>query len=179
MPDLSGAAGEQRELIAGLRAVIEAKDAELAALREGFAAVRADLEAERELRRRLELRVAELERRLRMDSSDSGTPPSKEPIGARERRKARQRERQSSERERRKDRKPGGQPGHPGKGPSRDPDPDERAKASRRRSAASAGPAWTAPGTRDRRGRRSGTSRSSGTSPSTCCRGCGVRAAGR
>ena len=65
MPDLSGAAGEQRELIAGLRAVIEAKDAELAALREGFAAVRADLEAERELRRRLELRVAELERRLR------------------------------------------------------------------------------------------------------------------
>jgi hypothetical protein len=73
-PDPSGAAGEQRALIARLRAVIEAKDAELAALREGFAAVRADLETERELRRRLELRVAEMERRLRMDSSDSGTP---------------------------------------------------------------------------------------------------------
>ena len=70
------------------RAVIEAKDAELAALRASLAAVRADLEAERELRRRLELRVAELERRLRMDSSDSGTPPSKEPVGANEKRRA-------------------------------------------------------------------------------------------
>ena len=127
--DPSGAAGEQRALIARLRAVIEARDAELAALREGFAAVRADLEAERELRRRLELRVAELERRLRMDSSDSGTPPSKEQIGARERRRAERRGRDASERERRKDRKPGGQPGHPGKGLSRDPDPDERREA--------------------------------------------------
>jgi transposase len=118
-PDLPGAAGGQRELLARLRAVIEAKDEELAALRTWFAAVRADLEAERELRRRLELRVAELERRVRMDSSDSGTPPSKEPIGAKERR------RRKSERERRKDRKPGGQPGHPGKGLARDLEPDE------------------------------------------------------
>ena len=129
LPDPPGAAGEQRELVARLRAVIGAKDAELAALREGFAAARADLEAERELRRRLELRLAELERRLRMDSSDSGTPSSKEPIGAKDRRKARRRERQSSERERRQDRKPGGQPGHPGKGLSRDQDPDERREA--------------------------------------------------
>ena len=128
-PDPSGVAGEQRELVARLRAVIGARDAELAALREGFAAVRADLEAERELRRRLELRVAELERRLRMDSSDSGTPPSKERIGARERRRAERRGRDASERERRKDRKPGGQPGHPGKGLSRDLDPDERREA--------------------------------------------------
>ena len=36
----------------------------------------------RERERRLELRLAELERRLRMDSTDSGTPTSKEPIGA-------------------------------------------------------------------------------------------------
>jgi transposase len=125
-PDSSG---EQRELAARLRAVIEAKDAELAALRAGLAAVLADLETERELRRRLDLRVAELERRLRIDSSDSGTPPSRERIGAKERRRARRRERGASERERRKDRKPGGQPGHPGKGLSRDPDPDERREA--------------------------------------------------
>jgi hypothetical protein len=121
-PGSPGAAGEQRELLAQLRAVIEAQDAENAVLR-------ADLEAERELRRRLELRVAELERRLGMDSSDSGTPPSKEGIGARERRKARRRERDVSQRERRKDRKPGGQPGHPGRGLSRDPDPGERRSA--------------------------------------------------
>ncbi len=120
---------EQRELAARLRAVIEAKDTEIAALRAANAGLRADLEVERELRRRLELRVAELERRLRMDSSDSGTPSSKEPLGARERRRAERRERDVSERERRKDRKPGGQPGHPGNGPLRDPDPDERKEA--------------------------------------------------
>ena len=108
--------------------MIVAKDAELGALRAAAAGLRADLEAERELRRRLELRIAELERRLRMDSSDSGVPSSKEPPGARERRRA-ERRRQESERERRKDRKPGGQPGHPGKGPARDPEPDERREA--------------------------------------------------
>jgi transposase len=114
--------GDRRELAARLRAVIEAKDAENAMLR-------AELEAQLERYRQLELRVAELERRLASDSTISGTPPSKDPIGARERRKAeRQRERQSSERERRKDRKPGGQPGHPGAGLPRDPYPDERAE---------------------------------------------------
>ena len=60
---------------ARLRAVVEAKDAENALLRR-------ELDAERELRRRLELRLAELERRLSMDSSDSGTPSSKERTGA-------------------------------------------------------------------------------------------------
>jgi len=53
--------------------------------------------------------------------SDSGTPGSEERIGAKEARGARQ----QSERERRKDRKRGGQPGHQGKGPERDPDPDD------------------------------------------------------
>ena len=67
----------QRELLARLRAVVEARDAE-----------NAELEAERELRRRLGLRLEELERRLRSGSNDSGTPPSKEGIGARERRRA-------------------------------------------------------------------------------------------
>jgi transposase len=99
---------------ARLRAVVEARAAEIEVLR-------ADLDAGRELRRRQELRLAELERRLGMDSTDSGTPTSKERTGAKEARRARQ----ESERERRKDRKRGGQPGHQGKGLARDPDPDK------------------------------------------------------
>ena len=104
-----------------LRAVIAAKDEQIASLTASVEAALAALEGEREQRRRLELRVAELERRLSMDSSDSGTPSSKERIGAKEARRARQ----ESERERRKDRKRGGQPGHQGKGLERDPDPDD------------------------------------------------------
>ena len=107
VPDPCAGAGEQRELLARLRAVIEAKDAENAVLR-------AELDAALERYRRLELRVAELERRLGQDSTDSGTPASKESIGARERRKAGRR-RQESERERRKDRKRAGSPGTRGK----------------------------------------------------------------
>jgi hypothetical protein len=103
-PGLADVIGEQRELLSRLRAVAEAKDAENQVLR-------AELDAARE--RGLGLRLAKLERTLRMDSTDSGTPTSKEPIGARERRRA---ERQESERERRKDRPRGGQPGHLGGG---------------------------------------------------------------
>lgn len=55
---------------------------------------------------RLELRVAELERLLPMDSSAPETPSSKERIGAKEGRRARQ----QSERECRKDRKRGKAP---------------------------------------------------------------------
>jgi len=95
-----------------LRDVVEAKDTEIAVLREQC--------------RLLELKVAELERRLRRDSTTSGIAPSKDPIGARERRKAERarekKERQVSERERSEDRKRGGQPGHRGAGLSRDPD---------------------------------------------------------
>lgn len=102
--------------------MIEAADAENAVLW-------AELEAQRERYRGLELRVAELERLLGQDSTISGTPPSKNPIGARRQRRAeRAKERHSSERERRKDRKRGGQPGHPGAGLGRDPDTDERAQ---------------------------------------------------
>ena len=103
---------------AGLRSVVGAKDAEIALLRAG-------LDAALERERRLELRLAELERRLGMDSTDSGTPSSKERIGAKEARRARQ----QSERERRKDRRRGGQPGHQGKGLERDPDPGEKKDA--------------------------------------------------
>jgi transposase len=120
--DLPGGGGEQRELLARLRAVVAAKDTEVRVLR-------AELSSAVEREQRLELRLAELERRLGMDSSNSGTPSSKEPIGAKERRKAERRNRDASERERRKDRKRGGQPGHPGAGLSRDPDPDERQAA--------------------------------------------------
>ncbi|MGH3125875.1 MAG: IS66 family transposase, partial [Streptosporangiaceae bacterium] len=114
----SADAGELRELLSRLRGVVEAKDTEISMLRAG-------LEAALGRERRLELRVAELERQRRTDSTNSGTPPSKDRIGARERRKAeRKKERQSSERERSKDRKRGGQPGHPGAGLSRDPVPE-------------------------------------------------------
>jgi Transposase IS66 family len=112
---------EQGGLVSRLRAVIGAKDEQIAALGLRLEAALAGLEAARDRERRLELRVAELERRLSMDSTDSGTPSSKERIGAKEERRARQ----QSERERRKDRKRGGQPGHQGKGPQRDPDPGE------------------------------------------------------
>jgi hypothetical protein len=103
-------AGEQ-PLVSRLRAVIVAKDEQIAVLEARLETALA----------RLELRVAELERRLSMDSTDSGTPSSKERTGAKEARKARQ----QSERERRKDRKRGGQPGHQGKGLTRDPGPDD------------------------------------------------------
>jgi transposase len=110
---------------AGLRAA-NARLRELLAERDAEAAVlRAEGEADRELIRRLGLRLAELERRLDMDSSDSGTPSSRERIGAKEARRARQ----QSERERSKDRKRGGQPGHQGKGLQRDPNPGERKDA--------------------------------------------------
>ena len=134
-----------------LRAAVEARDAENSALRAGLEKMLARLDAalaeaaaEREQRERLELKVAELERRLSMDSTDSGTPSSKERIGA----KAARRAGQQSERERRKDRKRGGQLGHQGKGIQRDPDPDERKDAERpaqcrrcRAALAGAGPA--------------------------------------
>jgi transposase len=123
--DEPGVAGEQGDLVSRLRAVIGAKDEQIAALQASMEVALAGLDAERELRRRMELRLAEMERRLSMDSTDSGTPSSKERIGAKEARRARQ----QSERERSKDRKRGGQPGHQGKGLRRDPDPGERKDA--------------------------------------------------
>ncbi len=125
MSDDPGAAGGQGDLVSRLRAVVEAKDEQIAALTASLEAALAGLDAERELRRRMELRLAEMERRLSMDSTDSGTPSSKERIGAKEARRARQ----QSERERSRDRRRGGQPGHQGKGLGRDPDPGERKDA--------------------------------------------------
>ena len=72
MPDapLPDDAAGLRAANARLRAVVEAKDAEITGLRDG-------LDAARERERRLEPRLAELERRLGMDSTESGTPSSK------------------------------------------------------------------------------------------------------
>ena len=120
MPDepVPGDAAGLRAANARLRELLAERDAEVAVLRAGQ-------DADREVIRRLGLRLAELERRLDMDSSDSGTPSSKERIGARAARRARQ----QSERERSKDRRRGGQPGHPGKGLERDPEPGEKRDA--------------------------------------------------
>jgi transposase len=115
VPDESG---EQR-LVRQLRGVIAARDEEISVLEAQVGALASRLDAAL-------LRIAGLERRLNMDSSDSGTPSSKEGIGAKAARKAREKKaRQESERERDKNRKRGGQPGHQGKGLKRDPDPDD------------------------------------------------------
>lgn len=108
---------------ARLRQVVQARDTEIAALR---AALEAGQRRQAELIRRLELRIAELERRLGMDSGNSSTPPAKEQLAAKARRKA---ARRASQRERSKERRPGGQPGHQGSGlePAREPDRTERA----------------------------------------------------
>jgi len=87
----------------------------------------AELAAERAERRRLELEVADLRRRVGMDSTNSSVPPSKEPIAARQKRKAERRA--SSERVRSKEKKPGGQPGHPGSGLTREAEPDRSLSA--------------------------------------------------
>jgi transposase len=73
-----------------------------------------------------ELRLAELERRVGVDSGNSGTPPSKDSIAAKARRRA---QRQVSQRERSKEREPGGQKGRTGAGlePAESPDRTERA----------------------------------------------------
>ena len=121
---LRAANARLREVNARLRAVAEAKDTEIAALR---AALEAGQARQAEVIRRLELRVAELERRLGMDSSNSSTPPSKESLAAKARHKA---ARRASLRERSGKRKPGGQPGHEGSGlePERNPDRTEQAE---------------------------------------------------
>jgi transposase len=77
----------------------------------------------------LEAENAELRRRLGMNSGNSSTPPSKEPVAAKAARKAKRAAGRSS-RERSKDRKPGGQPGHPGSGlaPAAVPDRTETAQ---------------------------------------------------
>jgi hypothetical protein len=126
MPDESA----DQPLAARLRAVVAAKDEQIAVLKAQVEAVLSRMEVAAVRERKLELRVAELERRLSADSSDSGTPSSREGIGAKAARKAREeKDRQESERERSKDRKRGGQPGHEGRGLKRDPDPDDRKTA--------------------------------------------------
>lgn len=127
-----------QEELAGLLAV-------LAGRVDGLEAENAGLRAEN----------AELRRRLGMNSGNSSTPPSKEPIAAKAARKAK-RSADRSSRERSKDRKPGGQQGHEGSGltPAAAPDRTETAEvpaqcrgcgadmADPATGARDAGPAW-------------------------------------
>jgi hypothetical protein len=109
-----------------LRELLAVRDGELAALR---VAKDTEIAQLRELLRAVSLRVAELERQQRSGSDDSGTPSSKEPIAAKARRKAERktkRDTDTSSRERSAERSRGGQVGHPGRGLSRDPDPQQR-----------------------------------------------------
>jgi transposase len=102
-----------------LRQVVE----DMAARHEAeLGAVRSERDRARARVAELELEVAELRRRVGMDSTNSSVPPSKEPIGAREKRRAERRA--GSERVRSKEKKPGGQPGHPGTGLRRESEPD-------------------------------------------------------
>ncbi len=81
------------------------------------------IEAQGKLIEELRGQLAGLRRRLGMDSTNSSTPPSKDSLAAKaKRRKA------ISQRVRSKDRKPGGQPGRRGSGlePTREPDRTER-----------------------------------------------------
>jgi len=96
---------DKDELIAARDAVIERQAVQLAAQAEMFTAMQAE--------------IAELKRRLGMDSSNSSTPGSKDSIAAKAKKKA-----DRSSRERSKDRKPGGQPGREAARPLPAEDPD-------------------------------------------------------
>jgi transposase len=114
---------------ARLRAVIEAKDVEIGALKDTITAARlglaAELAARDERLAALDAELARLRAQVGKDSTNSSIPPSKDSIAAKaKRRKA------TSQRVRSKDRSPGGQPGRKGSGlaPTGEPDRSERAE---------------------------------------------------
>ena len=148
--------GEQRELLARLRAVVEAKDTEVTVLRAELSAAldRETPAGAADCRTgtpaghgQQQLGIAVLERADRGEGTPQGR--AEEPY--------------APERERRTDRKRGGQPWHPGSGPSRDRAPHEQATVDPpAESLRGAGRAWPRRRPRGRRGRRSGTCASPG-----------------
>jgi hypothetical protein len=122
--------GELRE-VARLLLVIEAKDAEIAALKQDFTAQLALRDEQLAVRdEQLAVLAAELVKlraQVDKDSTNSSTPPSKDSIAAKAKRKAERRE--TSQRQRSADRQPGGQPGHQGSGLRPDPNPDHTEQA--------------------------------------------------
>jgi transposase len=98
-----------------------------AALRAENAQLRETLSARDALIADLQARLARLEHRSGADSTNSATPPSKDSIAARAKRRADRKARRDnglSSRERSEDRTRGGQVGHPGSGLVREPVPD-------------------------------------------------------
>src|SRR3954471_9395161 len=92
---------------------MDAKDERIAALNERIVELEAALYEQIEINRVLLLRIAELERRLNLDSSNSGKPPSSDGLG---KNPASSRSKPSPQSLREKGKNPsGGQNGHPGK----------------------------------------------------------------
>ncbi|MGH3500256.1 MAG: IS66 family transposase [Nocardioidaceae bacterium] len=118
----------QEVLLAAQRERLETQGALMQTQKEEIQTQGEQIATQAELIKRLESEVAELGRRLGMDSQNSSTPPSKDSIAA----KAKKRANRSS-RERSGERKPGGQPGRKGSGlaPTADPDRTERVEPPR------------------------------------------------
>ena len=140
MSNLRGINARLREVVADKDALIAGQEAVLAAQREQLSnqdqmirlqSKQIDSQAEQigtqgellaaqaELIKRLQDEMAELKRQLGTDSTNSSTPPSKDSIAAKAKRRA-----DRSSRVRSQERKPGGQPGRRGSGlaPTQDPD---------------------------------------------------------
>jgi transposase len=116
-------AADKDELIAAQEALVFAQAEQLSHQDQMLRMQGEHIVTQAELIKGLQEEMAELKRQLGRDSSNSGTPPSKDSIAA----KAKQRVDRSS-RVRSKDRKRGGQPGREGTGlaPTLNPDRTER-----------------------------------------------------
>lgn len=110
---------DKDELIAAQKALLTAQAEQIDTQAQQTDAQGEMLAAQAELIKRLQDEMAELKRQLGIHSGNSSTPPSKDSIAAKAKRRA-----DRSSRVRSKDRKPGGQPGRKGAGLTPTPDPD-------------------------------------------------------